>query len=239
MPKAAGGTYPIYLMYEGEVSEDITDDTMLSAINSSFTKGTYVVGTEMHAWLGESDYTKMLNTGLNEGYDGCGISFCVPVEDSHVVDFDIQNPPQTVTRDNQPIRGFWVLVDKDDNMRAELENTLFDVKPRQPEYDDDHVMVRRHISETKNVLKPFSGKLGEGAYRVDQPKASGSLAPQMLMCHYVWRWPQERANIGRVYRDFRDWVGGKRQTWHNVTGEESNEYDPTMVCDYTPIVWKQ
>ncbi len=239
VPKAAGGTYPIYLMYEGEVADDITDETMLSAINAGFTEGTYVVGTELHAWLGEPDYKKMLNTGLNQDFDGCAVSFCVPVIGSNKLDFDIQNPPQTITGDNQPIRNFWVLVDKEDNMRAQLENTLFDVKPRQPEYNTDHQQVRRHISETKNVLKPFNGKLGEGAYRVDQPRSGGSFAPQMLMCQYMWKWPKERQNIGQVYDNFRDWVAGKRQTWHSVTSEGNNGYDPTKVCEYTPVAWKQ
>ena len=36
LPQAAGGTYPIYLMYEGDVSEDVTDDSMVSAFTAIF-----------------------------------------------------------------------------------------------------------------------------------------------------------------------------------------------------------
>ncbi|MDE6498689.1 MAG: hypothetical protein K2L21_08520 [Muribaculaceae bacterium] len=241
VPKAAGGTMPLYLMYEGEVSEAPTDETLLSAINSNFKKGTYVVGTELHAWLGEPDYTKMLNTGLNDGYDGCGVSFCVPViQTSGSLDFDIQFPPQTIPGDNQPIRGFWVLVDKEDNMRAELENTAFDVRPMEPEYGDAG-KITRHLSQTKNVLKEFSGKLGEGAYRVRQPGKNGDYAPQMLMTAYNWRWLKERANIGKTYYNFPDWVAGRLNTWYNVTseGQSNGYYNPTMVCDNTPVAWMQ
>ena len=242
VPKAAGGTMPLYLMYEGEVADAPTDETMLTAINANFKKGTYVVGTEIHSWLGEPDYTKMLNTGLNDGYDGCGVSFCVPViQTTESLDFDIQFPPQTISGDNQPIRGFWVLVDKEDNMRAELENTAFDVRPMEPEYSADRTKVTRHLSQTKNVLKEFNGKLGEGAYRVRQPGKNGDYAPQMLMTAYNWKWLKERANIGKTYYNFPDWVAGRLNTWYNVTseGQSNGYYNPTMVCDNTPVAWMQ
>lgn len=240
VPKAAGGTLPLYLMYEGEVADAPTDETMLTALNANFKQGTYVVGTEIHSWLGEPDYKKMLNTGINDGYDGCGVSFCVPVIGSDRLDFDIQFPPQTITRDNQPIRGFWVLVDKDNGMRAELENTAFDVRPMEPEYGKEG-KITRHLSQTKNVLKEFNGKLGEGAYRVRQPGKNGDYAPQMLMTAYNWRWLKERANIGKTYYNFPEWVAGRLNTWYNVTSEGTSNgyYNPTMVCENTPVAWMQ
>ncbi len=242
LPRATGATYPIYLMYDGEVAEDATDETHLSALASDvFQKGTYVVGTEMHAWLGEPDYKKMLNTGLNDGYTGGAISFCVPLMKEGTEEINPHNPPQLCSGVNQGIRGFWVLVDKEDAMRAELENTAFDVKPLDPLYYEDRVRVFRHVSQTKNVLKPFAGRLGEGAYRVDPPKESGSIAPQMLMCQYSWQWPVERANIGNVYSSFRDWVAGKRTTWHanGAAGEGTNGHDPTKVCGDVAQPWIQ
>lgn len=241
VPRAAGGTYPIYLMYQGEVSEAPTDETMASAIKSEFKDGTYVVGTELHAWLGEPDYTKMLNTSLDDGYNGGAVSFCIPVIGSDRLDFDIQNPPQNVGITNQTLRNFWVLVDKENAMQAELTNYDFDRQPLDPVYDKNHEKITRHLSQTKNVLKPFNGKLGQGAYRVDPPKETGSNAPQMLMCHYGWKWPVERANIGDVYDQFRDWVAGKRTTWHGNpgAGEGTNGHDPTKICGGDPIVWMQ
>ena len=241
VPRAAGGTYPIYLMYQGEVSEAPTDETMTSAITGTFKKGTFVVGTELHAWLGEPDFTRMLNTGRDDGHTGGALSFCIPVIGSDELDFDIQNPPQNVGITNQTLRNFWVLVDKENKMQAELFNSYFDNTQLDPEYDNDLKKIRRNLSQTKNVLKEFSGKLGEGAYRVDPPKESGSYAPQMLMCHYRWQWPQERANIGDVYTSFRDWVAGKRTTWHGNPGEGegTNGFFTDKVCGEMPIVWMQ
>ncbi len=244
VPRAAGGTFPIYLMYEGEVADDITDETMLSAIDGTFKKGTYVVGTELHAWLGEPNHTQMLNTtpGGKE-YDGCAVSFCVPIIGTDRLDFDIQNPPQDVGLVNQTLRNFWVLVDKKDAMRDQLFNYEFDRTPLDPEYTNDGTKIKRNLSQTVNVLKHFDGKLGEGAYRVNPPSENGNEAPQMLMCHYRWKWPVERANIGEVYERFRDWVAGRRTTWQGnpnlELGESNNGYDPTKVCDGEAIVWMQ
>lgn len=245
LPRAAGGTLPIYLMYQGEVAEDITDTSMMSAVNANFDNGTYVVGTELHAWLGEPDYKMMLNTGIMDGkYDGCAVSFCVPVIGEKELDFDIQNPPQDVGLANQMLRNFWILVDRTDGMRGQLFNYDFERAPIDPLYNKDKTKITRHLSQTKNVLKRFDGKLGVGAYRVNPPAEDSDAAPQMLMCHYRWRWPVERANIGEVYDNFRAWVAGERTTWQgnpNLTlGESTNGYDPTRVCGKDdPIVWMQ
>lgn len=242
VPRAVGGTLPIYLMYEGEVSEAPTDDTFLSAINAKFEKGTFVVGTEMHEWLGEPDYTQMLNTGKNNGYDGCAISFCIPLGGPELADFDFNNIPQDIGIANQAIRRFWVLVDKDDNMRATLSNPDFDRTPLQPEYKTgDMTQVRRHLAQNKNVLKPFDGKLGKGAYRVDPPKEDNGDVPQMIMCQYSWIWPTERTNIADAYTSFRDWVAGKRTRWHGnpAPGEGTNGYIPELLCPAPSVHWMQ
>lgn len=241
VPRAAGSTMPIYLIYEGEVSEDATDDTLLSAINAKFTKGSYVVGAEIHEWLGEPDYTQMLNTGINEGYDGCGVSFCIPVDDFSLSQPNFTDFPQTIGYANQALRNFWVLVDKEDAMRAELSNPLFDRTPIEPEYNKNFTKVTRNISRTKDVLRPFSGRLGQGAYKVDPPSEDSGTAPQMLMCHCTWRWPLERVNIGDAYTSFRDWVVGKRTTWHAnpAAGEDLNAYYPDMVHPYVATSWMQ
>lgn len=241
VPRAAGSTMPIYLIYEGEVSEDATDDSWLSAINTEFTNGAYVVGTEIHEWLGEPDYTQMLNTGLKEGYNGCGVSFCIPIDESGLSQPNFTDFPQTIGFTNQAMRNFWVLVDKEDAMRAELSNPLFDRTPIEPEYNKDFSKVTRNISQSKNVLKPFSGRLGHGAYRVDPPSENYGTAPQMLMCHCVWHWPLERVNIGEAYTSFRDWVAGKRTTWHGNPGEGEglNGYYPEMVHPYVATAWMQ
>lgn len=243
VPRAVGGTLPIYLMYEGEVSEAPSDDTFLSAINAEFHKGTFVVGTEMHEWLGEPDYKQMLNTGGNDGHDGCAVSFCIPLGGPDLADFDYNNIPQNLGTTNQTMRRFWVLVDGKDNMRATLSNPDFDRTPLQPEYKgEDMTQVHRHIAQNKNVLKAFDGKLGHGAYRVDPPKEDNSEVPQMIMCQYSWRWPTERTNIADAYTSFRDWVAGKRTRWHgNPANDEEglNGYIPELLCPAPSVKWIQ
>lgn len=240
VPRAAGSTLPIYLIYEGEVSEDATDDTMASAINAKFTKGTYVVGTEIHEWLGEPDYTTMLNTGKNEGYDGCAVSFCVPIDEnatqSNFVNFEQKKVPE-----NTALRNFWVLVDKDDENRAKLSNPLFDRTPIQPEFNKDFTEVERNLSQSKNVLKPFDGKLDGKAYKVNPPREDAGDVPQMLMCNFGWHWPLERVVISDAYSSFLDWVAGKRTQWHCTPGEDEglNGYIPELVHPYVATSWMQ
>ena len=185
-PRAAGGTMPIYLMYEGEVSRIPTDDEPISVLNTNFTKGTYVIGTELHSWLGEPDWSKMLNTGQDDGHRGRAVSFCIPVAKEGTPAFDPLTPPQDLGDNNQTMRGFWVLVDKEDKLYHELLNLEFDPTPLEDEYVGNS--LHRRVAETQHAFKPFSGSLGDGVYRVDAPiNDNKSIAPQMLMCHYSWR----------------------------------------------------
>lgn len=242
LPRAAGGTMPIYLMYEGEVSSAPTDDTPLSAINSGFVDGTYVVGTEMHSWLGSYDHTLMLNTGDDCSAAGRAVSFCVPIAKKGTDDFNPMKPPQNVGVSNQTMRGFWVLVDKNDEMRSQLYNAELDPTPLEDVLVSNKI---RNRSETVNALKPFAGRLGEGAYRVDAPiNGGGSVAPQMLMCFHQWKWPRERVKISDAYSQFSDWVAGKRQQWHDdtatgSTGEGTNGYFADKVCDVKAPTWSE
>lgn len=242
-PRAAGGTMPIYLMYEGEVSKSPTDDTPLSAINSEFTHGTYVIGTELHSWLGEPDWKQMLNTGRNDGHRGRAVSFCVPLAKEGTPAFDPLDPPQDLGDNNQTMRGFWVLVDKEDLQYKELLNLELDPTPLEDEYEDGN--LHRRLAETEHAFKAFSGSLGDGVYRVDAPINDGnSLAPQMLMCHYLWKWCKERVNIADTYTSFSAWVKGERKQWHNTDGsadigQGQNGYYPDKVCDVEVPTWKE
>lgn len=242
-PRAAGGTMPLYLMYEGEISAMPTDDSPLSALNTTFTRGTYVIGTEIHTWLGEPDCSRMLNTGRDDGHAGRAVSFCVPVAKEGTPHFDPLAPPQDLGTDNQTMRGFWVLVDKNDEHFGQLMNFQLDPTPLDDEYIGDQLYRRR--AESANAFKPFSGTLGEGLYRVDAPINDGnSIAPQMLMCHYTWLWCRERINISDAYTSFSAWVKGERDQWHNNDatldiGQGNNGYLPDKVCNAESPTWRE
>ena len=242
-PRAAGGTMPIYLMYEGEVSRIPTDDEPISALNANFTKGTYVIGTELHSWLGEPDWSKMLNTGQDDGHRGRAVSFCIPVAKEGTPAFDPLTPPQDLGDNNQTMRGFWVLVDKEDKLYHELLNLEFDPTPLEDEYVGDR--LHRRLAETQHAFKPFSGSLGDGVYRVDAPiNDNKSIAPQMLMCHYSWRWCLERVNIANAYTSFSAWIRGERKQWHNNDatadiGQGENGFYQHMLYDAETPSWKE
>lgn len=242
-PRAAGGTMPIYLMYEGEVSRIPTDDEPISALNANFTKGTYVIGTELHSWLGEPDWSKMLNTGQDDGHRGRAVSFCIPVAKEGTPAFDVLAPPQDLGDNNQTMRGFWVLVDKEDKLYSELMNFEFDPTPLEDEYTGSG-LHRRH-AETQYAFKPFSGSLGDGVYRVDAPiNDNKSIAPQMLMCHYNWMWCLERINIANAYTSFSAWIRGERKQWHNNDatadiGQGENGFYQHMLYDAETPSWKE
>lgn len=242
-PRAAGGTMPIYLMYEGEVSRIPTDDEPISTLNANFTKGTYVIGTELHSWLGEPDWSKMLNTGQDDGHRGRAVSFCIPVAKEGTPAFDVLAPPQDLGDNNQTMRGFWVLVDKEDKLYHELLNLEFDPTPLEDEYVGDR--LHRRLAETRHAFKPFSGSLGDGVYRVDAPiNDNKSIAPQMLMCHYSWRWCLERVNIANAYTSFSAWIRGERKQWHNNDatadiGQGENGFYQHMLYDAETPSWKE
>ncbi|MDE6693327.1 MAG: hypothetical protein K2K05_08070 [Muribaculaceae bacterium] len=245
-PVATGATLPVYLMYEGAVATDIDMNHNIADLKESldnFRNGTYVIGTEIHKWLGSGDdYTGFIN--VEDDYTdasprGRAVSFLVPVvkdANGDAVVFDPAKMPQIKGEDNQPLRGFWVLVDKNNSKSQLLQNPNFDVTPIPPMMSEKTKGIAMHHSETEAAFNSFfSAKLGEGVYRVDAPiNDKECFAPQMLMCHFNWQWCKERQSIEKVYTSFTDWVAGIRTTWHNnpnlEEGEGLNGYFPDKVC---------
>lgn len=117
--------------------------------------------------VSEPDWSKMLNTGQDDGHRGRAVSFCIPVAKEGTPAFDPLTPPQDLGDNNQTMRGFWVLVDKEDKLYHELLNLEFDPTPLEDEYVGDR--LHRRLAETQHAFKPFSGSLGDGVYRVDAP----------------------------------------------------------------------
>lgn len=249
-PVATGATMPIYLMYEGAVAKDVDLKHNMADIKKSMDElttaptRTYVIGTEIHKWLGAgNDTKKFINVDGPYTADsprGRAVSFCVPVvkdANGKAETFDTHNLPQLIGETNQTMRGFWVLVDKDNTLGVTLQNPEFDPTPIAPTMTKSSKGIIHHNSETELAFGLSNAKLGdsEGLYRVDVPiNESEFFAPQMLMCHYNWQWCKERETIDEVYSSFADWVAGRKTTWHSnpnlELGEGLNAYDPTKVC---------
>lgn len=248
-PVATGATLPVYLMYEGSVAMDVDSTQTIADLHKSvnnFKSGTFVVGTEIHKWLGAGDdYKKFINVEgdyTDASPRGRAVSFCVPVvkdADGKEVTFDPAKMPQNIGSVNQSMRGFWVLVDKGNNNSSTLQHPNFNVTPIPPKMvrtDNGSNVIARNNSETKTAFNQFfKGQLGDGVYFVDIPlKEDYCVAPQMLMCHYTWQWCKERETIDNVYTSFADWVAGRRTTWHSnpnlELGEGLNGYYPDKVC---------
>lgn len=245
-PVATGATLPVYLMYEGSVANDVDFNHSIADLKASldnFQSGTFVIGTEIHKWLGAGeDYSQFINvTGdyTDASPRGRAVSFCVPVvkdADGNAEIFDSSNLPQQVGENNQPLRGFWVLVDKDNTKSSLLQHSDFDVTPIAPTMSENSNGIAHHNSETVLAFNSFSqAQLGQGVYRVDAPiNDAECFAPQMLMCHFDWQWCKERESIDKVYTSFLDWVAGERTTWHSnpnlELGEGLNGYFPDKVC---------
>lgn len=214
-PLAAGSTLPNYLMYQGSVAPAETDVTKrLTEFKRTFKNGTFMVGTEIHSWLGESDYTKMLNTTSSVTHKGRSIVFNIEVGDDRV---DWMNPGATTYKDNNPLAGFWLLVDAK-NEGEYMHTVSFD--PTAPEDETD----------VNKALMPFNGQLGQGAYRVDAPQnTTKSIAPQMILTFHTWAWPKERVSIGDAYLLFPDWVKDKSVVWSSYDNASGGYFSDKVI----------
>lgn len=218
-PIAAGATLPDYLMFEGRAgSADIKMTTRLSEIGTSFTQGTYIVGTEIHNWLGEPNILNMLNTTSGITHRGRGVSFTVPI-DQHGVDFN--KPIADYTKANSTMAGFWVMVDSEDKGMFYTTTGL----------DTDGTDTETVFDK---ALTPFTGRLGDGIYSVNAPNSSANVAPQMILCHRSWYWPKERVSIADAWPQFTDWVKDKSVVWHsNGIETDLGEYKEELVIPHS------
>lgn len=217
-PRAAGGTMPIYLMYEGQVGKSVVEDTYVAEIiDSKFSQhGTYIVGTELHRWLRAEGHERPINVKSDVlTHSGRALSFSIPLDALDAI--DPMRPPTDLGADNTPLHGFWVLVDPEDEMKY-YNSVSFNPSGVEEDYE--------------NGLTPFSGRLGDGTYAIHAPNENNShVAPQMLLCYYGWFWPREEVNIGEAWPWFRDWVAGTRDIWHPANNTTENPpYIPGKVC---------
>lgn len=200
-PRAAGGTMPIYITYTGKVGKVPTipngfsqsQDEMYSVANQAikdyingleFPEATYIVGKELHAWLGADDYTTMINTGEKNTYPKVeSVQFVIPADTELGTVKDNATNLSSVA--NKTLCGFAVIVDRNNTLGIDAMN------------DDEEGMHR-----VDNLV------MGEDMYVVGRPNFDkGEFAPQMILLGgYNWKWPQERVNINDAYPDFVTWL---------------------------------
>ncbi len=218
-PLAAGATLPDYLMFQGRAgSADIKETTRLSEIGTDFKDGTYIVGTEIHNWLRETDMTMMLNTEDGITNRGRSVSFTVPLDHNGV---DFSKPIADYSKANSTMSGFWVMVDRED------KGTYYMTTGLDAEEDETETNFAK-------ALTPFSGRLGDGIYGVNAPDSKSNNIPQMILCHRSWYWPKERVSIDDAWVQFSDWVKDKSVIWHsNGIETDLGEYKPELVIPHT------
>ncbi|MDE6498175.1 MAG: DUF4842 domain-containing protein [Muribaculaceae bacterium] len=230
-PHAAGGTMPLYITYTGKVGKDIpkipsgkstsiskdeSADIMYSDANNAlknlmtddyFQEGTYIVGKEIHSWLGSDSYTTMINTGeKNQNIGAEGISFAIPVDtdlglEAKIYDKDSQQYTTGSllgSTKNKTLCGFAVLVDRNNTIGI---NEL-------------------SMHRADNII------MGEGTYVIGKPDhENGEVAPQMiLVAEFNWQWPRERVKISDAYPDFAAWLADPSVVWTSNKVNENVTY---------------
>lgn len=204
-PVATGGTMPIYITFNGTVSGmssiplpewgnqmfSDANKAIKDALQTSET-GTFVLGTEVHKWLGAQHYTQFVNVGASrDGSYGKHVQFVIPA----TTDLSYTNKMGAVSEQNKPLYGFSLLVDRENTLGIDALN-----------------------NEEKGMSLLPDLKLGEGTYLIGAPNENGSVAPQMLLISDgdgSWQWPTERTKISDAYPDFNDWISNTgNSAWH-------------------------
>lgn len=170
-------------------------------------KTTYIVGKELHAWLGAESYSKITNTGAeNKDMKATPVQFAIPSDTelgAKPYIYNVQDGSLLASTKNKTICGFAVLVDKNNKLRIDAMN------------DDEKGMHR-----ADNLV------LGKDEYVIGRPdNSAGELAPQMILVTGNWRWPQERVNIRHAYPDFASWLSNPEGlNWRNNYIKEKVTY---------------
>lgn len=195
-PLAAGGTMPLYITYTGEhvcaqapLPSSGTQmyseaDAALRAAMNSAPSGTFIVGREIHKWLGASNHTKQLNTDAKrQRIAAKTVSFCIPADDT------TYSP--AASGENQTLAGFAVLVDKENALNIDAFN------------DCDKGM--HHVPDLS---------MGNDTYLIGAPSHDVNVSvPQMLLVSGDWEWPREYMAIDDAYPDFTKWVSDPSANW--------------------------
>lgn len=197
-PLATGGTLPIYVTFTGRVGAvgDLLPDwgdEMLSEVNArilaarnNYTEGTFILGTEVHKWLGAPDHKTFVNVGAKrQPTRAAKVTFAVdPYQDFYVGsgyyndDYGMGAYGSPV---NVPLYGFALLVDRENRLQIDARDSG----------------GLAHMPQLT---------MGQDTYMIGRPDENGSIAPQLLMMGGDWQWPTERTKISDAYPQFNTWI---------------------------------
>lgn len=188
-PLASGGTLPIYLAWRGKISSSpfaFTPDMLLSEyINNhkspGFQDGDFIIGCEMHKWLGGSSHHTPLNVGERKTHSGKDVTFYIPCND--YPEYAGQAPASSL--------GFFVLVDPNGTLGVD---TTENFNPQSVNGTD------------KSGFTPVDIENWHSGYTVEMPRIdASSKVPQMFVLNNM-RWPREGVNMGEAYPQFIQFV---------------------------------
>lgn len=186
-PLAAGGTLPIYVMFNGDISVENSEGTL-----ENRGLGHYNIGPELHRWLGG-----YYRTPINVKEDvataaGEPLKFTVAGEWSLTDKY--QNKPQWSENDVKGMGGFYVLVNPG--------NTLNHMQMTISKFEEANLDDEKHFHK---VTPPSSFD------KQDQVVVS----PEMLCLETHWCWPKEEQGIHEVYYYFQPWLTGEATEWYS------------------------
>ncbi len=172
----------------GDVNKALKD--RISKLTS--TEGTYVLGCELHKWLGAGGLSPVNVGSKRKDMNAREVKFFIPTD----VVLSEETGSTQGSVDNKALYGFAIIVDKENELGIDAfgeENDCVAV---------DHT-------------------LGNGIYVIGRPDTNGGNAPQMILVGGDWEWPAERKNIGVAYPYFKEWVNTKAPAnWHSVSNAE-------------------
>lgn len=145
---------------------------------------TYILGTEVHKWLGARSYTQFVNVGSNRAnVNAKEVQIIIPT-DLDLGD-EVRIGQAGGSQENKPLYGFGVLVDKENELNYDA-------------FADDGL----------GYMKVDNLTMGEGTYLIGAPNDDKDVnVPQMILVQGDWQWPTERTNILEAYPNFKAWIG--------------------------------
>lgn len=206
-PHAAGGTLPVYVVYHGKattiydamkgmMSKESTWNAFADTFTKLYTNEYYwtnqslILGTEVHKWLGASDYRRPINAGGPVTHTGRTVRLYVDAG------INIGDESSAI---NTALKNFSILVDKNNALGIDTSAT----------FDPSGEGV------AMNGFTKFDGVLGEGSYQIGAlSEDKNSTAPQMIcIAADNWQWPLEEHHITLAYPNFRNWVENPHASW--------------------------
>lgn len=189
-PLASGGTLPIYLGWRGKASASggpADPDMLLSeyiktGAEPNMQDGEFIIGCEMHKWLGGTSTGVPINVGEWKTHSGKTTRFYIPAND------------YPATGGHMPCSslGFFVIVDPDNTLGADT-SAYFD--PTAPENDG------------KPGLTPVNIGNWQDGYTVEMPRVdASSKIPQMFVGINDIFWARESISYADVNPLFMDFV---------------------------------